>query len=40
VAGVVPALVAGHDVEVFGQQVNDFAFAFITPLGAYHDYYF
>jgi hypothetical protein len=33
-AGVVPALIAGHDVEVFGQKVNDLAFALITPLSA------
>jgi hypothetical protein len=33
--GVVAALCANHDVGLFGQHVNDFAFAFIAPLGAY-----
>jgi hypothetical protein len=30
----VAALVAGHDVEVFGKQINDLALALITPLSA------
>jgi len=34
-AGIVAALVAGHDVEVFGKQINYLAFAFVTPLRAY-----
>jgi hypothetical protein len=34
-SGVMPALITRHNVEVFGQKVNDLAFAFITPLGAY-----
>ena len=34
VAGVVAALRADHDVRLFGQHVDDFAFAFIAPLGA------
>ena len=33
-AGVVPALIAGDDIEMFGQEINDLAFAFITPLSA------
>jgi hypothetical protein len=39
-AGVVTALLARDDVEVFGEKINDLAFTFITPLGAYNDYYF
>jgi hypothetical protein len=39
-ASVVAALIAGHYVEVFGQKVNDLAFAFITPLSSnYNDYF-
>ena len=34
VPGVVAAGVADDDVRVFGEHVNDFAFAFVTPLGA------
>jgi len=30
----VPALIASDDIEPFGQQINDLAFAFISPLGA------
>jgi hypothetical protein len=30
----VPALIARHDVEAFGQKVNDLALAFIAPLRA------
>jgi hypothetical protein len=33
-AGVVPTLKAGNDISVFGQQVDDFPFSFIAPLGA------
>src|SRR6266699_1702005 len=37
-SGIVPALIADHDVKAFGEQINDLAFAFIAPLGAdYHD---
>jgi len=35
--GIVAALVTHHGGGLFGQQVNDFALAFITPLGAQHD---
>jgi hypothetical protein len=38
VAGVVPALVARHHVELLGQQVDNFAFALVAPLGAQDDY--
>jgi len=31
--GVVAAGVADDDVRVFRQHVNDFAFAFVAPLG-------
>ena len=32
VAGVVTALVTDDNVESFGKQIDDLAFAFITPL--------
>jgi hypothetical protein len=32
--GVVAALVARHDIEAVGEEVDDFAFAFVAPLGA------
>ena len=35
VAGVVAALRADDDVRLLGQHVNDFAFAFVAPLGAH-----
>ena len=31
------ALIAGHNVETLGEQIDDLAFAFIAPLGAYDD---
>ena len=34
VAGVVAALIARHDVEALGKQVDHFAFAFVAPLRA------
>ena len=34
VAGVIAALAADHDVGVAGQDVDDFALAFIAPLRA------
>ena len=34
VAGVVATGVAGDDVELLRQDVDDLAFAFIAPLGA------
>ena len=37
VAGVVPSLVAHDDLHLFGQQVGQFSFTFVTPLGAYQD---
>jgi len=37
VARVVAALIADNHVGLFGQDVNDFAFAFIAPLGAYEN---
>ena len=37
VAGVVPALVAHDRACFFGEEVNDFAFAFVAPLGANDD---
>ena len=35
--GVVSALIARHDVEALGEQIDDLAFAFIAPLGADYD---
>jgi hypothetical protein len=37
VSGVVPAGVTGHHRKVLGEHVNDLAFAFVAPLGAYDD---
>src|SRR5262249_58406188 len=34
VAGVMAALIASDDVEMWREQVNDLAFAFISPLRA------
>ena len=34
VAGVVAAGVADDDIRLLGEHVNDFAFAFVAPLGA------
>ena len=34
-AGVMATLITDHDVESFSQQVDDLAFSFIAPLGAY-----
>ena len=36
VAGVGTALVAGDDVDVLAEQVDDFAFAFVAPLAPDH----
>ena len=35
VTGVVSPLIPGHDVEMLGEEIDDLAFAFIAPLGAY-----
>ncbi|MBA7687816.1 hypothetical protein ES703_96289 [subsurface metagenome] len=37
VAGVVPSLIAGYDLEGRSQEVYDLAFAFISPLGAEYE---
>jgi hypothetical protein len=34
VSGVVAALAADDDVGVIGEVIDDFAFAFVAPLGA------
>ena len=34
VAGVVAAVVAGHDLDLLREQVHDLALAFVAPLGA------
>src|SRR5882762_2220999 len=33
VAGIVPAGVPGYDRESLGEYIDNFAFAFVTPLG-------
>jgi hypothetical protein len=38
VAGVITAVVAGHQVRPGGEQVDDTAFAFIAPLGTNNDF--
>ena len=35
-AGVVSPLITGNDADLVGQQIYDFAFAFVTPLGTQH----
>ncbi len=37
---VMPSLEAHHGVHVPAQKVNYFAFTFVTPLGAQHNYAF
>ncbi len=37
VSGVVPAGIASHDLEALGKHVDDFALAFVAPLGADDD---
>ena len=37
VAGVVPALIPGHDVRLSGQDVDDLSFPFVSPLPADDD---
>ena len=34
VARIVPALIARHNVETLGEQIDDLAFTFVAPLGA------
>jgi hypothetical protein len=36
-AGVVAALRADDDIRVFRQEIDDFPFAFVAPLGADED---
>lgn len=38
--GIVSALKTGHCAGLVRQQVDDFAFALVAPLGAYDDYVF
>jgi hypothetical protein len=37
VAGIVASLTAYDDFRPFGEEVDDFTFAFIAPLGAYEN---
>ena len=36
VASVRTALIPSDDVDFVGQHINDFSFAFVSPLGAHH----
>ncbi len=39
VAGIVAALIPNHHIHVLGQQIDDFALAFVAPLSPdYHRY--
>ena len=38
-AGIVTTLVAGDYVEALGEQINDLAFAFVSPLSTDNNYY-
>src|SRR5688572_13390910 len=40
VAGVVSALIADHDIETLSEQIDNLAFALVTPLSTYDDDYF
>ena len=33
VSGIVPALIAGDDVNALGQKIDNLPFSFVTPLG-------
>ena len=35
--GVRSALIAGNDIKALGQDVYNFSFAFVAPLGPYDD---
>jgi hypothetical protein len=35
--GIVTTLKTDHRCRLFGQQINNFAFTFITPLGTKHN---
>jgi hypothetical protein len=37
-AGVVASLIAGDDVEGFGEKVDHLPFSFVAPLRTKHDY--
>jgi hypothetical protein len=37
VTGIVPALVASNDLMRSGEEVNNFGFALVTPLGTYNN---
>ena len=34
--GVIPPLVSHHSICLLSEQIHDFPFTFIPPLGAYH----
>jgi hypothetical protein len=35
-SGIIATLEPDHEIRITGQQINDFALAFITPLGTDH----
>ena len=37
-ARIVAALIAGHDIEPFREEIDDLAFTLVAPLGAEDDY--
>jgi hypothetical protein len=37
VSGIVSTLVAGHNIEMWGQKINDLPFALISPLHSNND---
>jgi hypothetical protein len=37
VPGVVSSLSANHEIRVFGQEINNLAFAFVSPLETTND---
>ena len=37
-AGVMPAVIASHDIEAIGEQIDDLALAFVAPLPPQHRY--
>jgi hypothetical protein len=38
VSGVVAALIARHDIEPFGEKIDNLPLALVSPLGAQDDY--
>ena len=36
--GIMAALIARHDIELLGEEIDDLPFALVAPLGAQDDY--